>query len=90
MNLCLQSPSSIHSFFYHISRPFEALSTANAGGETSIALGCENVECKSDALFGLALAAASEADAVVLMLGIDTSNVEREGLDRTSIALPGE
>ena len=72
-----------------IRTPFEELAKANVGGDTYVALGCQTVNCETDVFFQEALRVASSADIVVLMLGIDTSIVERESLDRTTIALPG-
>lgn len=76
--------------FSCIETPVAALATANLGGATASALGCaDGVACADDSGFAEALRLASEADAVVLLLGIDTTGVEKEGLDRTAIALPG-
>lgn len=49
--------------------------------------GCE-IESDSKDGFSAAIDAVSESDAVVLFMGLDQSQ-EREGLDRTIIALPG-
>ena len=54
----------------------------------SFTSGCDNVACASTAGFGAAKTAASAADAVVLILGLDQSQ-EKEGHDRESIAFPG-
>jgi hypothetical protein len=50
--------------------------------------GCDNVACGSTTGFDAAKTAASAADAVVLIIGLDQSQ-EREGHDRDSIAFPG-
>ncbi|XP_017416078.1 probable beta-D-xylosidase 2 [Vigna angularis] len=51
-------------------------------------LGCENVACKNDKLFGPAINAARQADATVLVMGLDQS-IEAETVDRTGLLLPG-
>ncbi|ESW35161.1 hypothetical protein PHAVU_001G212100 [Phaseolus vulgaris] len=51
-------------------------------------LGCENVACKNDNLFGSAINAARQADATVLVMGLDQS-IEAETVDRTHLLLPG-
>ena len=68
--------------------PHAAIARANAGGATTLA---EGVSVSGDDGSGIdaALALARDADAVVLMLGLDTETVEREGLDRVNISLPG-
>ncbi len=50
--------------------------------------GCATVLCNETSGFAAAIGAASAADAVVLLMGIDTS-VENEGNDRVTIDLPG-
>lgn len=56
--------------------------------EVTLARGCVDVRCESDELFAEAEKAAADADVAVLFLGID-GTIENEGLDRTSLALPG-
>ncbi|KAL2345467.1 hypothetical protein Fmac_006752 [Flemingia macrophylla] len=51
-------------------------------------LGCENVACTNDRQFGLAINAARQADATVLVMGLDQS-IEAETVDRTGLLLPG-
>lgn len=51
-------------------------------------MGCENVACKNDKLFGSAINAARQADATVLVMGLDQS-IEAETVDRTGLLLPG-
>ncbi|KAL2954088.1 hypothetical protein AAZX31_19G202200 [Glycine max] len=51
-------------------------------------LGCQNVACKNDKLFGPAINAARQADATVLVMGLDQS-IEAETVDRTGLLLPG-
>ncbi|KAJ7946159.1 Beta-D-xylosidase-like protein [Quillaja saponaria] len=50
--------------------------------------GCSNVKCGDESLIAKAAKAAATADAVVLVVGLDQS-IEREGLDREKLALPG-
>lgn len=51
-------------------------------------LGCMDVGCSDDKLFGEAIGAASQADATVLVMGLDQS-VEAETVDRPDLLLPG-
>ncbi|KAL9237215.1 hypothetical protein vseg_011795 [Gypsophila vaccaria] len=55
---------------------------------TILQAGCVGVACSSNQQFGPAMAAASQADATVLVMGLDQS-IEAEELDRTSVLLPG-
>ncbi|KAK4483302.1 hypothetical protein RD792_010487 [Penstemon davidsonii] len=50
--------------------------------------GCAGVSCGGRQQFGAAEAAAGQADATVLVMGLDQS-IEREELDRTGLLLPG-
>lgn len=50
--------------------------------------GCVGVACSSNQQFGAAIAAATHADATVLVMGLDQS-IEAEARDRTSVLLPG-
>ncbi|KAF8387799.1 hypothetical protein HHK36_026456 [Tetracentron sinense] len=50
--------------------------------------GCTDVACKSNGLFGAAVNAARQADATVLVMGLDQS-VEAEFRDRVGLLLPG-
>lgn len=50
--------------------------------------GCEDVSCASDRLFGGAINAASQADATILVMGLDQS-IEAEFRDRAGLLLPG-
>lgn len=50
--------------------------------------GCTNVACVTSQGFGPAIAAAGQADATVLVMGLDQS-MEAEFKDRTSVLLPG-
>jgi len=50
--------------------------------------GCVNVACNDDNRFGSALNAARQADATVLVMGLDQS-IEAEMVDRTGLLLPG-
>ncbi|KAI4298555.1 hypothetical protein L6164_032102 [Bauhinia variegata] len=50
--------------------------------------GCNNVKCSDQSLISAATKAASNADAVVVVVGLDQS-IEAEGLDRVNLTLPG-
>jgi hypothetical protein len=50
--------------------------------------GCANVACAKDQLFGAAVDAARNADATVLVVGLDQT-VEAEFRDRAGLLLPG-
>ncbi|KAJ9696637.1 hypothetical protein PVL29_008714 [Vitis rotundifolia] len=50
--------------------------------------GCADVACSEDQLFAGAIDAASQADATVLVMGLDQS-IEAEAKDRTDLLLPG-
>ena len=50
--------------------------------------GCSVTGPKDDTMFDEAVAAAKNADVVIVVCGVDQS-VDREGLDRTDITLPG-
>lgn len=50
--------------------------------------GCDNVKCKNDSFIFDAVEAAQNADATVIVAGIDLS-VEAESLDRVDLLLPG-
>ncbi|MBA0592572.1 hypothetical protein Gorai_009551 [Gossypium raimondii] len=51
-------------------------------------LGCANVACRDDKLFSAAIDAARQADATILVMGLDQS-IEAEFRDRTGLLLPG-
>ncbi|MBA0805341.1 hypothetical protein Gohar_004863 [Gossypium harknessii] len=51
-------------------------------------LGCANVACRDDKLFSAAIDAARQADATVLVMGLDQS-IEAEFRDRRGLLLPG-
>ncbi|KAG9145774.1 hypothetical protein Leryth_011206 [Lithospermum erythrorhizon] len=51
--------------------------------------GCANVACADDVLFGGAIDAAKQADATILIMGLDQS-VEAEFRDRAGLLLPGK
>ncbi|GFY90052.1 glycosyl hydrolase family protein [Actinidia rufa] len=51
-------------------------------------VGCANVGCGDERGIGAAVKAAAAADAVVVVVGLDQS-IEREGLDRVNLTLPG-
>ncbi|KAK2974480.1 hypothetical protein RJ640_018645 [Escallonia rubra] len=50
--------------------------------------GCGNVGCTDESQIAAAAKAAGTADAVVIVVGLDQS-IEREGLDRVNLTLPG-
>ncbi|BBH06571.1 beta-xylosidase 2 [Prunus dulcis] len=50
--------------------------------------GCADVACANDTLFGAAIDAARQADATVLVMGLDQS-IEAEFRDRVGLLLPG-
>uniref|UniRef100_A0A2N9IR39 Fibronectin type III-like domain-containing protein n=1 Tax=Fagus sylvatica TaxID=28930 RepID=A0A2N9IR39_FAGSY len=50
--------------------------------------GCDDVACTTNKLFGEAVNAASQADATVLVIGLDQS-IEAEFKDRAGLLLPG-
>ena len=74
--------------FKCIVSPFLALTAANTGGSTTYTAGCKSVTSNSTDGFPDAIAAARDADVIVLALGIDLT-VEGESHDRTDIGLPG-
>jgi glycosyl hydrolase family 3 len=51
-------------------------------------LGCADVACNDDRLFEPAISAATQADATVLIMGLDQS-IEAEFRDRAGLLLPG-
>ncbi|XP_057516260.1 probable beta-D-xylosidase 2 [Amaranthus tricolor] len=51
-------------------------------------LGCADVACNDDRLFGPAISGATQADATVLIMGLDQS-IEAEFRDRAGLLLPG-
>lgn len=55
---------------------------------TNYQQGCVDVACVGDQQFGGAIAAAREADATVLVMGLDQS-IEAESRDRAGLLLPG-
>jgi beta-D-xylosidase 4 len=72
--------------FACINSPFHEIRLANAGGNTTLTFG-SSITSADPGGIAAAVAAATAADAVVLLLGIDGS-VENEMRDRTSIDLP--
>lgn len=69
-----------------IQSPLEAISHYNPN--TRSALGCNNVSCVSTDGFKEAIQVAQQAETIILLLGLDTTQ-ENEGLDRLHIAFPG-
>ena len=74
-----------------IKTPFDMIKAANTGGETTGAAGCA-VDSKdnivSRAKLAAAVAAAQDAETVVMIMGIGQGQ-EREGQDRYNTTLPG-
>lgn len=67
--------------------PLEAISAANVGGNTIERKGCENVTSGSYEALERAKEVAEEANAIVLLLGLDQT-LEAEGQDRLRTTLP--
>jgi len=67
--------------------PYLAIQCLNVGGKTYYSQGCTVTGSSTDG-FPAAVAAARQADYVVMVLGLN-QDVEREGHDRTTIGLPG-
>jgi len=67
--------------------PFVAIKNANKGGMTSSSQGC-SISSNSTTGFAAAVQIASQADYVVLLIGLD-GGVENEAHDRVTITLPG-
>ncbi|GAV71630.1 Glyco_hydro_3 domain-containing protein/Glyco_hydro_3_C domain-containing protein/Fn3-like domain-containing protein, partial [Cephalotus follicularis] len=65
--------------------PLDGLSTI---GEVTYEMGCADVACKNDSLIFAAMKVAKEADATILIVGLDLS-IEAESLDRADLLLPG-
>jgi len=65
-----------------------ALADRHGAAGTVFVQGCDDVHCQSLPGLGAAVAAAKTADVVVVAVG-DSVAVDREGTDRTSVALPG-
>lgn len=83
-------PDSYGSFTC-IETPAQAIARMNGGNKTVVVQeGC-TIDGNSTDGFDGAVAAAASADtkAVVMVMGLDTSSVEKEGHDRTDIGLPG-
>ncbi|KAL7211477.1 hypothetical protein ACSBR2_014359 [Camellia fascicularis] len=57
-------------------------------GEVKYEMGCEDVSCKNESLIFPAMKVAKEADATIILVGLDLS-VEAESLDRVNLLLPG-
>ncbi|XXG76747.1 hypothetical protein AAC387_Pa08g1037 [Persea americana] len=56
--------------------------------DVSYAMGCANVKCKNETFIFEAMEAAKNADATIIITGLDLS-IEAEGTDRTDLLLPG-
>ncbi|KAA0164393.1 hypothetical protein FNF27_07808 [Cafeteria roenbergensis] len=81
------NPDSNANDFSCVMSPQEAVAAANTGGSVIQATGC-SVDGDSTSGIAEAVAAAKQADSVILMVGSDQS-VEGESHDRISIDLPG-
>ncbi|KAI6703475.1 hypothetical protein NL676_012611 [Syzygium grande] len=57
-------------------------------GKVKYKMGCGDIACKNDSFIFPAMKAAAQADATIVLAGLDLS-VEAEGLDRTDLFLPG-
>ena len=57
-------------------------------GKVTYATGCQGVVCKNDTMIYPAVRAALNADATVIVAGLDLS-IEAESLDREDLLLPG-
>ena len=75
----------------------QEITTANAGGETTFAAGCDDPNCATEDN-ATAVATASAADTVVMILGLVTTrvpyqggpgNTNSESRDRATVGLPG-
>ncbi|XAR72445.1 Non-reducing end alpha-L-arabinofuranosidase, partial [Bertholletia excelsa] len=60
----------------------------SAFGNVTYEMGCGDVACKNESLIWAAEEAAKQADATVIVVGLDLS-VEAESLDRDNLLLPG-
>ncbi|KAL2484224.1 putative beta-D-xylosidase 5 [Forsythia ovata] len=60
----------------------------SAYGDVQYEMGCDSVACNNDSLIFTAVQAAKQADATILVMGLDLS-VEAESLDRVDLLLPG-
>lgn len=89
--ICPTQGSSGNNDFSCVETPFQALAAANSNATSStvMSLGCADVACEGDSGFAEAVALAEKSEVVVLLLGLDTSSVEKEGQDREAIGLPG-
>jgi len=75
--------------FSCLESPFAKIGEMNDGGDVQMSVGCTNTTCEDDSQIGDAVSVASDADVVVMVMGIDTKSVERESHDRDEIGLPG-
>ncbi|XP_065837827.1 uncharacterized protein [Oscarella lobularis] len=66
----------------------KCLSKGPSVGKLVFAAGCSNVRCTDTSGFDQATDAAKDADAIVIVLGLDQSQ-ESEGHDRSVVELPG-
>ncbi|XP_031249789.1 probable beta-D-xylosidase 5 [Pistacia vera] len=60
----------------------------SAYANVSYSMGCGDIACKNDSLIFPAVQTAMNADATIILVGLDLS-VEAEGLDRENLLLPG-
>jgi len=70
-----------------VQTPLDAITALNVGGSTIYSAGCPLTK-NDESQIPAAVASASDADLVVMFLGIDES-VEAEGRDRQQVDLPG-
>lgn len=84
--ICSNAKNDVNDFSC-VTSPQEAVTAANTGGSVLQATGC-SVDGDSTSGIAEAVAVATQADNVILMVGSDQS-VEGEAHDRASIDLPG-
>ena len=74
-----------------VTSPYEAIAALNtaAGGRSTVNAGAGLHGRTAEPAMAAAVAAAAAADAVVFVIGGDWG-IEHEGMDRTTIALPGD
>jgi beta-D-xylosidase 4 len=60
----------------------------SAFGKVKYEMGCGDIACKNESLIFPAMKAAKEADATIILAGLDLT-IEAESLDRVDLLLPG-
>jgi len=69
--------------------PMEYFQEYNPGSVVGMEA-CDNVLCNNDTNFAAAIDMAKHANVIVLMMGLNTKDVEKEGKDRKTLSLPGK